>query len=95
MIDALKKAQQQMQAQKGQPSPPGQPADQKLIDLLAELKMIRAMQVRVNNRTETYGKQYPGEQADTPEIQKELKNLADRQFKILKVTKDIAEGKNQ
>src|SRR5262249_9071857 len=40
MIEALKKAQQQMQAQKGQPSPSqGQPQDQKLIDLLAELKM--------------------------------------------------------
>ena len=63
---------------------------QATISLLAELKMIRSLQIRVNTRTTSYGKQYPGEQADDTEIQKELRNLAQRQDKIQKATKDIA-----
>jgi hypothetical protein len=55
--------------------------------------MIRSLQVRVNTRTVSYGKQYPGEQADVPDIQKELRNLAQQQDKIQKATKDIATGK--
>jgi hypothetical protein len=75
---------------------------------LAELKMIYAMQRRVNARTELYGKQYKGEQAPPPSktlpekerkhlemIQGELKDLSNRQEKIGKVTKDIATGKNE
>jgi hypothetical protein len=57
--------------------------------------MIRSMQARVNKRTEDYGKLFPGERADVPEIQKELHNLADRQDKIKKIVHDIATGKNQ
>jgi hypothetical protein len=110
MIDALKKAQAENK-KKGQQKPPGQsgpPPDPKLIDLLAELKMIRSMQKRVNARTELYGKQYAGEQAPPPEkasnndererydrIQGELKDLSKRQQKIGKVTHDIATGKNE
>src|SRR5262249_46187601 len=98
MIEALKKAQQEMKQQQGQPGQPGQPPpnqQQKLIDLLAELKMIRSMQVRVNKRTEDYGKLYPGEQAKDPEIQKQLRDLGDRQEKLKKIAHDIAAGKNQ
>jgi hypothetical protein len=93
MIEALKKAQQDLKSQgQGQP---GQPQNQKLIDLLAELKMIRAMQVRVNSRTKVYGQKYTGEQAGEPDIQKELEELAQRQLKIFDVTNNIAKGKNQ
>jgi hypothetical protein len=93
MIEALKKAQQDLKSQgQGQP---GQPQNQKLIDLLAELKMIRAMQVRVNSRTKVYGQKYAGEQAGEPDIQKELEELAQRQLKIFDVTNNIAKGKNQ
>jgi hypothetical protein len=93
MIEALKKAQQNLKSQ-GE-SKPGQPQNQKLIDLLAELKMIRAMQIRVNSRTKVYGQQYKGEQASEPDIQKELGELAQRQLKIFDVTNNIAKGKNQ
>jgi hypothetical protein len=96
VIEALKKAQQDLKDRKDQPPPPpnsGPPPPQTLIGLLAELKMIRSLQVRVNTRTTSYGKQYPGEQADDNDIQKELRNLAQRQDKIQKATKDIATGK--
>ncbi len=110
MVEALKKARQENQAKQGQPKQGGggMPQDQKLIDMIAELKMIRSMQIRVNNRTEVYGKQYKGEQAPAAaegktdqereqyeSIQRELKDLAGRQEKIGRVTHDIATGKNE
>lgn len=107
MIAALQKAQKE--AKQGKPQQGGgSPKDQKLIDQLAELKMIFAMQKRVNGRTELYGKKYTGEQAPRPEtarsarerehlelISRELHDLAARQQKIGKVTRDIATGKNE
>jgi hypothetical protein len=96
MVEALKKAQQEMQNKKQQQQQSGgQQGNQNLIDILAELKMIRSMQIRVNSRTTTYGRQYTGEQAAAPEIQKELENLAERQKKIFDVTNSIARGKNR
>jgi hypothetical protein len=109
MADALKKAIADAKKSKGgKPGQSGPPPDPKLIDLLAELKMIRSMQKRVNARTELYGVQYKGEQAPSVEtgateaerekyerIQTELKDLSKRQQKISKVTHDIATGKNE
>jgi hypothetical protein len=107
MIEALKKAQADNK-KKSQGGGGGQPPPDRLLDLLAELKMIRSMQKRVNARTELYGRQYAGEQAPPPEqgtnseerelyerIQTELKDLSKRQQKIGKVTHDIATGKNE
>ncbi|MFL5331269.1 MAG: hypothetical protein ACJ8C4_20455 [Gemmataceae bacterium] len=94
MIAALKKAQQDMKDKKDQPPPSGgQPPPQKLIDTLADLKMIRALQVQINNRTKAYAASYPGEQADDADIRKELQGLGQRENKVYKVTKDIATGK--
>ena len=58
IVDALKKAQKDPESKKKPPgpSPNGQPQDPPLIELLAELKMIRALQLRVNRRTERYSK---------------------------------------
>jgi hypothetical protein len=110
MVDALKKARQQNKSKPkpGQPGQQGQPQDQKLIDMIAELKMIRSMQLRVNRRTKLYGDQYKGEQAPPVEtgkdetareqlerIHRELKELSERQQKISRVTDDIAKGKNE
>ncbi len=112
MVAALKKARKDNQEPKP-PMPPmpssgGMPPDQKLIDMIAELKMIRSMQIRVNNRTTIYGKQIEGEQvpniskvADAKEkekavgVRKEFKDLSTRQQKLSKVTEDIAKGRNK
>jgi hypothetical protein len=95
VIEALKKQQQDLKDQKNQPPPPsgGSPPPQALINMLAELKMLRSLQVRVNQRTISYGKQFPGEQADDVTAQNDLRKLAERQVKIEKATKDIATGK--
>jgi hypothetical protein len=97
MIEALKKKRQDMQNNQGNSSQQQQ-QNQQLINLLAELKMIRAMQIRVNNRTKTYAREYvekDGEQAKDPAIQDELNNLAARQAKIFDVTNDIYKGKTK
>jgi hypothetical protein len=108
MIDALKKARKENgQQQPGQPGQPGKPGQQNLLQEIQELKMIRNMQLRVNKMTETYGREYQGEQAPAPErataegrekaesLQKELKGLAERQEKIYEVTNDLYKGKNK
>ncbi len=99
MVEALKKARQENQQGPPPPpkdgSPPPPPPDQKLLDQIAELKMIRSLQIRVNERTKTYGRNIQGEQAADPIIQRELNNLADRQERIYDITRKIAKGDNK
>jgi hypothetical protein len=97
MIEALKKAQKDQEKKKpraGQP-PPGQPQDPPLVDGLAELKMIRALQMRVNSRTARYSTMIEGEQADSAELVDSLRQLAERQQRIHRVTRDLLTGRNQ
>jgi hypothetical protein len=99
MIEALKKAQKDLQQR--QPPPPGggggggQPQEDALVDQIAELKMIRALQMRVNRRTQRYGELVKQEQAEQPEIIQALKQLAERELRIYRVTRDIVAGRNK
>jgi hypothetical protein len=98
MIAALEKAIQDRDQNRQQPPPQqqqGQPGDQPLVDQLAELRMIRALQVRVNRRTDRYSKLLEGGQADKGEMLDALQRLAERQAQIHRVTRDLAVGKNQ
>jgi DNA repair exonuclease SbcCD ATPase subunit len=95
MIKALEKAKQDLAQGKGGGKGGSMRPDQRLLDLLAELKMIRAMQVRVNARTQLYGRQYQGEQASDPNLRRELRGLAERQARIFEVTNRIVRGENQ
>jgi len=95
MIAALKKAQQDLSDKKMKPGPPGEPTDPPLVDKLAELKVIRAMQMRINNRTQRYFEILKTEQAEQPELLTALKHLADREQRIYRVTRDIVVGRNQ
>jgi hypothetical protein len=96
MIAALKKAQQDLQnpPPNNSPSNPSKP-NQKLINLLAELKLIRSLQSMVNSRTLMYGKKYQGEQTVDPLIDAELKQLSQRQAKLQDMINKIASGENQ
>lgn len=96
MIAALKKAQKELEEKKSK-RPPGQgmPQDMPLVDAIAELKMIRTLQMRVNDRTERYAKMIGGEQAEQPELLEALDRLAERQERIFRVTRDLHLGKNQ
>ena len=95
MVEALKKAQKDMEDQKPKKGKPGKPGDPPLIDMLAEVKMIRALQMRVNKRTKRYSKMIDGEQADSAELFDALQRLAEREERIHRVTRDLQLGKNK
>ncbi|HEY1861707.1 MAG TPA: hypothetical protein VGG61_15205 [Gemmataceae bacterium] len=107
LIEALKRARQENGKSPPSEGQPGK-SDPSLINKLAELKALRDMQKRLNARTQTYAHEYPGEQAPAVEaitepqerekaemLQREHKNLADRQQKILEVTTNIYKEKNK
>jgi len=95
MIEALSRAKQDAEERKSRPMPPGPPQDRPLVDLLAEIKMIRAMQMRVNRRTARYAKLVEGEQAENPDLLQALDRLAERQARIHRITRDLEMGKNR
>jgi hypothetical protein len=98
MIDALKKARadNQNEPSKGGAGKSGQPGDQKLLELLQELKMVRSLQKRVNDRTNTYSKAFPNEeQARDPQIVRELRSLSERQQRIQEIVSRISKGDNK
>ncbi|MEX2092768.1 MAG: hypothetical protein WD971_08835 [Pirellulales bacterium] len=96
-IAALDKAIKDLDKKKtppGQAPPAGQPGDPPLVDKMAELKMIRALQMRINRRTQRYGKIIEGEQAETPELLDALVKLAERQQRVYQATSDLSQGRN-
>jgi hypothetical protein len=102
MIEALQKAQKDMEEQRlnPPPMPPGEPQDQPLVDAIAELKMIRALQMRVNMRTNRYARLLddiddPVGQATEQELVDALARLAERQERIYQITRGLVLGKNR
>jgi hypothetical protein len=97
MIDALKQKGAEVCTKCDPPKPPfdggeidpGPHPVPPLVEKLAELKMLRAMQQRVNDRTATYGQTYRREQADAPDIRKELKELAGRQGRVRETVRNM------
>lgn len=73
----------------------GEPGEQPLVDQLAELRMIRALQLRVNRRTTQYGAMIEGEQALESDLLGLLDELALRQAKIVQATHDLETGSNK
>jgi hypothetical protein len=100
MVAALQKAQKEQQKgaqQKGGKKGGGQPQDKPLVNAIAELKMIRALQMRVNMRTERYSKLLADgtEQAEAPDLVEAVKRLSEREERIHKTTRDIVVGRNK
>jgi len=103
MIDALQQAQQNMEKKKQQQQKQQQQQqqqDQPLVDEIAELKMIKSLQERVNKRTTRYSRllqddQDPVGQANAAELVSALKKLSERQQEVYKITRDLVLGKNK
>jgi len=98
MIEALDVAQKDAEKRRDRPpsgGSPGEPRDPSLVDLLAEIKMIRALQLRVNNRTGRYAKLISGERAENSQTLEALRLLAERQKRIHQITRDLERGMNQ
>jgi hypothetical protein len=95
MIDALKKARDENQQDPGPPGKGGKggkAGDQKLLELLQELKMVRSLQKRINDRTLDRARQYKGEQANDQQVVRELRALAERQLRIQEIVANIVKG---
>ena len=98
MIDALQKEIEKGKDKKKKDEPPKdgqQEQEPQLVDQLAELKMLRTLQLRINHRTKRLGRMVEGEQAQDADILGQLQNLAERQARIQKATYDMATGRNK
>jgi hypothetical protein len=90
---SLKKLEKKRTPRGAQPAA-GQQDEMALVDKIAELKMIRSLQMRINKRTQRYGEMIQGEQAETPDLLKALEGLADRQQRVYRATADLQQGRN-
>lgn len=96
MIDALQKEMEKMKDKdQQQQQQQGQQQDPALVDQLAELKMLRTLQLRINRRTKLLGRLTDGEQATKEDVVQQLQDLGDRQARVQKATYDIATGRNK
>jgi hypothetical protein len=99
LLGALERAQQDPQAaqQAGAGGRPPEPGDQPLVDALAELKMLRSLQVRVNARTGRFSRLLGNgaEEAEEPELRDALGRLAERQRSIERAAHDIVTGRTE
>jgi tetratricopeptide (TPR) repeat protein len=97
-IEALQKALEELEKNKtppGQPAPPGEPQDPALVDMLEEVKMIRALQMRINRRTQRYTEMIGESGTEDADLLAALHQLAERQERVYEATRDLHLGKNQ
>jgi len=99
LLGALERARSDPQAaqQGGAGGRAPEPGDQPLVDALAELKMLRSLQVRVNTRTGRFARLLGDgiEEAEEPELREALGRLADRQRSIEQAAHDIVTGRTE
>lgn len=104
LLAALEKAkkeqqerkQQQQQQQQQDQQPQGEP-EQPLVSKIAELKMIKTLQIRVNTRTQRYAKLLndptdPVGQANTKDLIDSLDKLSRRESEVLDITRELMKG---
>ena len=99
MIAALQKAQrdlekQRQQRQQGQSPPPGQ-QEQPLVEAIAELKLIRTMEVRIKSTTDRYSALIESGGSSVEEMLPLLQDLSERQDRIDRITRDLVSKRNQ
>ena len=99
LIEALQKEIEKAKDKKQQPPPSPQEKQEQqkqgLVNKLAELKMLRSLQFRVNRRTKQLGRLVDGEQATESDLVGQLRQLSERQSKVQRATYDLSTGKNQ
>lgn len=95
ILAALQQALKDLRDRKGKPGKPSSPGEDVLVDQLAELRMIRALQQRVNRRTQRYGELIKGDQTLATQLQDAIEKLALREEHIFRATHDLFTKKNQ
>lgn len=106
ILEALSTAQKDLEKKKnedGAPPPPpqpGEPQQQPLVDKLAELRLIRTLQMRINTRT-TKLAELMGTKEDAiglteqGEMRQQIRDLGGRQQRLQQITRDIVVGRAQ
>lgn len=97
LIEALQREMEKKgdESQNSQQNGQGQPPEFALVDKLAELKMLRSLQMRVNRRTRRLGSLAGEDPAADADIAQQLQELSDRQARIQSATYDLSIGKNR
>ena len=95
MVEALRKEMEKLEEGEKQKQQQGEQTDPALVDLIAELKLLRSLQIRINRRTERYGKPLKGEQVVKPDVLELLEQLSEREARIQRATYDLATGRNK
>ncbi len=105
MIAALAKAQRDNEKKQQQQQQPGQPGGQgseeePLVQVLAELKLLRTMQTRIHTTTDRYGdllqqKEAGEDRSGGEEVLPLLRDLAQRQDRLYQITRDLVTKQNQ
>jgi hypothetical protein len=76
--------------QQSQPSQPGT-QQQRLVELMAEIKVLRNLQLQVNRRTKQVDSLVPAADATAlPRLEAQIRELAERQQRLLETAKDLA-----
>ena len=96
-LERAEREQQERQQQSQAGGRPAEPGEQPLVDKLAELKMIRTLQLRVNRRTSRFSQLLTdeSEKAGEPELVEALGRLADRQERVERAAHDIVTGRTE
>ncbi len=98
LLESLKQVQKKREENKrqggGQQGQQGSQEEQPLVDNLAELRLLKTLQLRVNRRTQALAQQLNKAddslgQVDDPDSKVEMEELAERQQKIYEVTREI------
>ncbi|MCC9640709.1 hypothetical protein LOC71_00365 [Rhodopirellula sp. JC740] len=101
MIAALAKAQRDLEKKKqqeqqgdggGQPSGSG---EEPLVQKLAELKLIRTMQTRIQGSTDRYASLIEEQESSAEDVLPLLRDLSQRQDRLYQITRDLVTERNK
>lgn len=99
MIQSLQQAQRDLEKKKqqgeGAPKQGGQQGEQPLVDAIAELKLIRTMETRIQSTTQRYAELLQSEDGSAQDLPLLLKNLSQRQARLYKIARDLVMQRNQ
>ena len=93
LIETTQKEMQQMKEQQKQEQKQSDPSQEKpgLVALMAEIRVLRSLQLQVNRRTKQVdGLLQSAMTDDLPALQKQLHDLANRQNRLIESAKELA-----
>ncbi len=99
MIAALQKAQRELEQKQQQRQQnqrrSAQPGEQPLVDVLAELRLVRTMETRIKSTTGRYSGLLESGETNAEEVLPLLQDLSERQNRLYRITRDLVLKRNQ